>query len=101
MTTPSHHIFVCTTSRPIPSGPSCSGAGSGQVLNALPMLLMDLGIENVQVNGCTCLGPCEVGANMVIYPEGIFYRKVNPSNIRELLESHFVKGEAFAPLLVS
>jgi sirohydrochlorin cobaltochelatase len=64
------------------------------------MMLLELGLTDVRVNATSCLGPCEHGSNLVIYPEGTFYRGVRPSNVRELLESHFVLGKKYAPLLV-
>lgn len=94
------HIFVCVVNRPPSSEPSCGASGSGAIMDAIPMILLELGIENVRVNGCTCLGPCDSGTNLVIYPEGVFYTRVRRDNLRDLLESHFVKGEVFEALKV-
>ena len=62
------------------------------------MILLELGIDDVRLNGCSCLGPCESGTNLVIYPEGVFYTGVKRDNIRDLLESHFVQGRVFEAL---
>ena len=89
--TPTPHIFVCVVNRPPALEASCGASGAGSLIDAIPMLLPELGIEDARVNGCTCLGPCDKGTNMVIYPEGTFYNGVNRDNIRALLEAHFAQ----------
>ena len=47
----------------------------------------------VRMNGCTCLGPCDDGVNMVIYPEGTFYAHVTPEDVPEIVKEHFIGGK--------
>jgi NADH-quinone oxidoreductase subunit F len=39
-----------------------------------------------------CMGPCELGPMMVVYPDGSFYIKLKDENIDEIIEEHFLKG---------
>ena len=45
------------------------------------------------VTGTTCLGPCESGPTVVVYPEGVWYGEVTPDDVNELIEKHMVGGE--------
>ena len=51
-----------------------------------------LGIERLRFNAAGCLDRCEYGPNMVIYPEGVWYRYENTADIDEILETHLKKG---------
>lgn len=46
----------------------------------------------VRINGCNCLGPCEQGINMVVYPDNVWYQKVTPEDLTEIVESHLAGG---------
>ncbi len=45
---------------------------------ALNMGLMERGIQpdEVLVTGSSCLGPCEQGPTVVVYPDGTWYSEV-------------------------
>jgi (2Fe-2S) ferredoxin len=45
--------------------------------------------DEVQITVCGSLGLCAHGPNMVVYPEGIWYAGVKPSDIPEIVRSHF------------
>lgn len=87
------HVFVCITNRPPAAGASCGATGSASVIEKMQFALMEGGLmDRVRINGCTCLGPCEDGVNLVVYPEGIFYAKVTPEDVPEIVEKHLVGG---------
>jgi (2Fe-2S) ferredoxin len=62
---------------------------------ALNMGLMERGIQpgEVLVTGTTCLGPCEQGPNVVVYPTGTWYSQVKDSDVPVILDEHIKKGE--------
>jgi (2Fe-2S) ferredoxin len=95
MPKPKYHIVVCTNSRP-PGHPkpSCGAAGSANILMALNMGLMERGYQpgQVLVTGSACLGPCEHGPTLVVYPDGIWYSKVAESDVPAILDEHIGKG---------
>jgi (2Fe-2S) ferredoxin len=61
---------------------------------ALNMGLIERGIEpgEVIVTGTTCLGPCEQGPNVVVYPTGTWYCQVKDSDVPVILDEHIKKG---------
>ncbi len=95
MPKPKYHILVCTNTRP-PGHPkpSCGAAGSPQLLMAFNMGLMERGMQptEVLVTPSGCLGPCEDGPTVVIYPDGTWYTKVKESDVAVILDEHIKKG---------
>jgi (2Fe-2S) ferredoxin len=61
---------------------------------ALNMGLIERGIQpgEVIVTGTTCLGPCEQGPNVVVYPTGTWYSQVKDSDVPVILDEHIKKG---------
>jgi (2Fe-2S) ferredoxin len=101
MPKPQHHILVCTNMRP-PGHPkpSCGSQGAAQLAMAFNMGLMQRGIQpgEVLVTTSSCLGPCEQGPTVVIYPSGTWYSKVTESDVATILDEHIVKGTPPAKL---
>ena len=101
MQKPKYHILVCTNSRP-PGHPkpSCGAAGSQNILMGLNIGLIERGFEpgEVLITGSTCLGPCEQGPTVVIYPDGTWYTQVKESDIATILDEHIKKGQPVSAL---
>jgi (2Fe-2S) ferredoxin/predicted O-methyltransferase YrrM len=86
------HLFVCTQQMP-DGAPCCSSNGSQALLRLLEREIAAHGIShNMQITTCGCLGLCDEGPIMIVYPEGIWYRHVRPSDIQEIVSRHFVGG---------
>ena len=96
MPKPKYHIVVCTNARP-PGHPkpSCGSAGSAQLLMAFNMGLMQRGVMpgDVLVSGSSCLGPCEQGPTVVVYPDGTWYSKVTEADVATILDEHIKGGK--------
>jgi (2Fe-2S) ferredoxin/predicted O-methyltransferase YrrM len=93
-----YHAFVCTQEKP-EGVPCCSAAGSFRVLDTLHRELGAAGLaDDVQVSTCSCLGLCDSGPVMVVYPEGTWYAKLGPSEVKEVVTSHFKDGKKVARL---
>lgn len=91
---PKHHVFVCLNSRPEghPRG-SCQSSGSSPVREAFVTELEKRGLfEEILVTGATCMGPCDKGPVVVVYPEGVWYGKVTPQDVGEIFEKHLLGG---------
>jgi (2Fe-2S) ferredoxin/predicted O-methyltransferase YrrM len=87
------HLFVCTQQKP-EGVPSCPANGSLAVLGALDREIQARGLaDDVQLTTCGCMGLCEEGPVMVVYPEGVWYRRVQPSDISEIVEQHLYDGK--------
>lgn len=87
------HILVC-------GGTGCSSSHSEQILENLKKELAyhDLDQE-VKVVQTGCFGLCEMGPIMIVYPEGVFYSKVKPEDVKEIVEEHVLKGRIVKRLL--
>ncbi len=46
------------------------------------------------------MGPCDFGPVIVIYPEGVFYKKVTPDDVEEIVNEHFLKGRPVKHLML-
>jgi (2Fe-2S) ferredoxin/predicted O-methyltransferase YrrM len=94
-----YHVFVCDQQKP-EGVPCCSARGSASVIDALRAEVGRQGLtDKVQITVCGSIGLCERGPNIVVYPEGIWYSGVQPSDIPEIVESHFGSGRAVERLL--
>ena len=87
------HIFCCTNVRPEghPRG-CCSAGGSEKLRNYRRERARALGIPNIRVNVTGCLDRCELGPNMVIYPEGVWYHYDSTDDVDEILQTHLIEG---------
>ncbi len=87
------HIFCCLNVRPEghPRG-CCAGKGSEKLRNYMREKARALGIENIRVNQSGCLDRCELGPNMVIYPEGVWYHYQTTEDVDEILQTHLIEG---------
>ena len=87
------HLFVCTQKK-TEGIPSCPANGSLAVLDALESEIQGRGLDNeVQLTTCGCMGLCDEGPMMVVYPAGIWYRRVQPSDVSEIVGSHLRGGK--------
>lgn len=100
---PPKHVFVCSQNRPAnhPRG-ACGNKGASDVLQAFwQQLQQHNAYDKVAVTYSGCLGPCDQGANVLIYPEGILYGNVSKEDVNEIFERHLLCGEPVERLRVS
>ncbi|WP_317929957.1 (2Fe-2S) ferredoxin domain-containing protein [Halioxenophilus sp. WMMB6] len=95
MPKPERHVFVCGQVRPEnhPRG-SCGHTGAPQVFQAFGAALTKSGLlGKVALTNTGCLGPCQVGTNVLVYPEGTMYTQVQAEDVGQIVEQHLLKGE--------
>jgi len=87
------HALVC-------SGAQCIAANGNGFEDALKEELKkhDLS-EEVDIVETGCMGSCQLGPILVVYPEGVVYTKVKPEDAKEIVEEHFLKGRPVSRLL--
>lgn len=98
----SRHIFFCLNQRE-EGRQCCNNYGATDLLNYTKSRLKELGIsssEKIRVNRAGCLGRCEEGPVLVIYPEGVWYTYVDREDIDEIIDSHLVLGKQVERLLI-
>lgn len=94
----SHHVFVCTQEKP-EGVVACPGNGSWGVLQALEQEIAAQGLDDeVQLSTCGCLGLCDDGPIAIVYPEGVWYRKVKCDDVSEIVDSHLRSGRIVSRL---
>jgi (2Fe-2S) ferredoxin/predicted O-methyltransferase YrrM len=93
------HLFVCTQQKP--EGVACCAAsGSLAVRDALDREIHSRGLDNdVQLTTCGCMGLCEEGPVMAVYPAGVWYRKVQPADVAEIVGTHLRDGKPVERLI--
>ena len=87
------HIFVCTNDRQGKRA-SCADRQSPALKAALKQFIKTQGWQGrVRVSTSGCMGCCNTGANVMLYPQGIWYQQVTMADIpmleqriRQLLE---------------
>jgi (2Fe-2S) ferredoxin len=103
MSTPQKRVFVCTQNRPVnhPRG-ACSHKGASDVLEAFWQQLQQRNAyDKVAITYSGCLGPCDQGANVLVYPEGVLYGNVRKEDVNEIFERHLLGDEPVARLRIA
>lgn len=63
--------------------------------------IKDLNSEiKIRANRSGCLGICDFGPTVVIYPEGIFYVGVQMEDVSEIVQSHLVNNQPVERLVL-
>lgn len=87
------HVLVC-------GGTGCSSSGSKFIIPALQEKLAAKGMEHeIKIVETGCHGLCEMGPLVIVYPEGVFYVRVQPEDVDEIVETHLIKGRVIERLL--
>ena len=80
------HVLLCY-------GGACISSNAESVKEAMERAIAKAGLQNeVDVVTTGCMGTCELGPLMVIYPDGVFYQKVKPEDAEEIVQEHLLKG---------
>lgn len=74
-------------------GTGCSVEGAMDIINKFKNEFKKHNIENeIEVVRTGCLGLCDLGPIVIIYPEGTFYSKVKIEDVSEIVEEHLING---------
>jgi (2Fe-2S) ferredoxin len=96
------HVFCCTNRRPDGhKRGSCAARGAVNLRDYLKVRAKELGLKDVRINSAGCLGRCELGPTVVVYPEGVWYRCRSRDDIDAVLTEHLRDGGRVARLLLS
>ena len=81
------HVLVC-------GGSPCVSKGCKAIREEIERLVKERRLDReVCIIETGCLGPCEEGPIVVVYPEGTVYSHVNIKIAREIVSEHLVKGK--------
>ncbi|WP_313055681.1 (2Fe-2S) ferredoxin domain-containing protein [Pseudomonas lopnurensis] len=100
MPRPDYHIFVCMQRRAEghPRG-CCVAKGGDALLDAFSQALIRRNLTGrIALTSTGCLGPCQAGANVLIYPGALMYSWAEPADADTIL-AHLLEGAPFADKL--
>ena len=92
-----HQVFVC-------NGKSCSAVGSADVKEAFSHELRSRNLAqgkmskgrnpkgSVVLTDCGSVGFCSIGPAVLVYPDGVWYAKVRPEDVPEIVDEHLLNG---------
>ena len=92
MPQPEKHIFICLNSRP-PGHPkgSCTLNGAQTLLTEFAEQLEARELKGrFRLTRTSCLGPCELGPIVLVYPEGTMYGNIAASDVSEIIDQHLL-----------
>ncbi len=86
-------ILIC-------AGGACISEGEKSVKSSLEEYIKEYNLESmVNIVETGCMGACDLGPLMVIYPDAVYYQKVKPEDAKEIVEEHLLKGRVVERLL--
>ena len=75
------HVLACTASH-------CAAKGANDVLMILRREILRRGLDKqILVNNCGTIDLCDIGPNIVVYPDGVIYSGVTKGDVPELVEA--------------
>ena len=82
------------------SGAACISNNSQLIRKKLEEVITKEGLqEEVAIIETGCMGPCELGPVMLVYPDGSFYIRLKEDDVEEIVKEHFLKGRPVRRLL--
>jgi (2Fe-2S) ferredoxin len=95
------HVFVC-------NGESCTRNGSAAVKARFVEELRARGLQRKRAikgdfmcTDCSSVGFCDIGPAVLVYPDGVWYAHVQPSDVPEIIESHLIGGRPVERLVAN
>jgi len=86
-------ILIC-------EGGACISSHSLEVEDELKKQIARYNLKDkVRIVKTGCMGPCQYGPLMLVYPEGILYKELIIADIKEIVEEHFLKGRVVEKFL--
>jgi (2Fe-2S) ferredoxin len=94
------HVFICANDKAAPK--KCCGEAHGSALtDAFKAALVERGVQTrIRAQKTGCLDACGSGPTLVVYPEGIYYGKVQLSDVQEIVDSHLLNNIPVERLVV-
>nr|VFK78776.1 MAG: (2Fe-2S) ferredoxin [Candidatus Kentron sp. SD] len=99
---PKKHVFICSQSRPAdhPKG-SCANRGCEEVLMQFQQEFQTRNLwENFSLASTSCLGACQFGPTVLVYPDGVMYGKVTGPDVKTIIEQHLLGDKPVTELRV-
>ncbi len=90
------HIFVCT-------GSKCAPEISPDIYQKLKQKLEEKSLSKVEGgvmrSQSSCLGVCQGGPLLVVYPEAVWYDQVSEEDLDRIIDEHLVQDKPVKDLI--
>ena len=87
------HVFVC-------GNIDCANNGSIGVLNMLRAEIKKHKLtQKILVTRTSCMGRCSDGPTLIVYPDGIWYKKVQTEDVPALVKEHLINDKLVSHLV--
>jgi len=88
------HIFVCINERNSAVRKSCGEAIGMAIAGKFKELIKAHKLQmSVRAQRASCFDLCQHGPIAVVYPEGIFYKKLQVDDVEEIFECHILNNK--------
>lgn len=95
------HIFVCTNQRSGSERLSCGENHGMELVTEFKKQTKELKTDmKIRAQRAGCLGICDFGPTVAIYPEGTFYVGVKKEDVTEIIQSHILNRKPVERLLL-
>ncbi len=97
-----HHVFFCCNQR-VEGEACCNNHGAAQMQAYAKDRIRELGLKgpgNVRINKAGCLGRCDSGPVLVVYPEGVWYTYADRGDVDEIIETYLLGGKVVERLKI-
>ncbi len=97
-----YHVFFCCNQREA-GEPCCARFNAQKMRDYAKQRIKALGLNGeggVRINSAGCLGRCEKGPVVVVYPEGVWYTWIDEEDIDEIIERHLQQGQVVERLML-
>lgn len=95
------HIFICEFARnPKSDKPSCGQAAMGYKRHLKEKLNQAGMAKNIRINGAGCIGVCEHGPAMVIYPKAVWYGNIKEEDLDTIFKKSIINNEEISALKI-
>ena len=87
------HVLVCTASH-------CAQKGANDVVGRLRLDILRSGLDTeILVNNCGTIDLCDIGPNLIVYPDNVIYRGVTVKDLPDIVQ-HLKGGPVVERLLL-
>jgi (2Fe-2S) ferredoxin len=97
------HVFFCVNQRAAGED-CCANFGSQKMRDYVKDQVKAQGLDRdgnrIRINSAGCLGRCDDGPVLVVYPEAVWYTYVDQSDLDEIIDSHLKNGRVVERLKV-
>ena len=96
------HIFLCTNQK-APGKTCCANSGGELFFDYMKTKLLELDLHGpgkFRISKSGCLGRCNAGPCVVIYPEGVWFSYSSLADIDEIINNYLVNGDTIERLKI-